>query len=67
MLGSTVRGGIVSGKGNVSVDASYPLSALSFSNLDLYFYTQLYHGYGEDLLDYDKKDTRFRLGFAFVR
>ena len=67
MLTTQLRGGITTGKGNVSVDASYPLNALSFSNLDLYFYVQLYHGYGEDLLDYDKKDTRVRLGFAFVR
>ena len=67
MVSSTVRGGIVSGKGNVSVDASYPLNALSFSNLDLYLYTQVYHGYGEDLLDYNHKDTRFRIGIAFVR
>ena len=67
MLTTQLRGGITTGKGNVSVDASYPLNALSFSNLDLYFYVQLYHGYGEDLIDYDKKDTRIRLGFAFVR
>jgi outer membrane phospholipase A len=67
MVSTQLRGGISSGKGNVSVDASYPLNALSFSNLDLYFYVQLYHGYGEDLINYDKKDTRVRLGFAFVR
>ena len=67
MVSTQLRGGISSGKGNVSVDASYPLNALSFSNLDLYFYVQLYHGYGEDLINYDTKDTRIRLGFAFVR
>lgn len=67
MLSSELRGGITSGKGNVRVDASYPLNALSFSNLDLYLYVQLYSGYGEDLLDYDKKDTQVRIGFGFVR
>jgi phospholipase A1 len=67
MLSSQLRGGITSGKGNVSVDASYPLNALSFSNLDLYLYVQLYSGYGEDLLDYNKKDTQVRIGFGVVR
>ncbi len=67
LVSTQLRGGITTGKGNVQVDASYPLSALTFSNLDLYFYVQLYHGYGEDLINYDKKDTRVRLGFSFVR
>jgi phospholipase A1/A2 len=67
MLTGRVRGGITSGKGNVMVDASYPLSAVSFSSLDLYLYTQFYRGYGEDLLDYNKKDTSFRIGFGLVR
>ena len=67
MVSSQVRGGISSGKGNVVVDASYPLNELSFSNLALYVHAQLYSGYGEDLLDYNHKSTTFRIGFGLAR
>jgi len=34
---------------------------------DFYLFGQSFIGYGENLLDYDRHTTRFRLGVALVR
>ena len=55
------------GKGSVQLDLSYPLWELLFRNLNLYLYAQLFHGYGESLLTYDRKDTAGRVGLGLAR
>ena len=44
---------------------SFPLSKLSGGDLTGWLMLQYFGGYGESLLDYDKKlDSQFRLGIA---
>lgn len=66
-LETYLRGNPGTGNGSLQLDLSYPISALSFLNLDFYAYGQFFTGYGESLLDYNRKDTRFRLGLGIVR
>jgi outer membrane phospholipase A len=54
------------GKGSVDADLSYPLTGL-WHDLPLYVVVQGFTGYGEDLLDYDRKQTRLRVGIGIVR
>jgi len=67
MLTSELRGNPAGGKGNFQIDLSYPLNRILFRNLDLYVFGQLYSGYGESLIDYNRKDTRLRFGIALQR
>ena len=55
------------GKGAVQLDLSYPLREFLFRNLDFYLYGQFFHGYGESLLSYDRKDTTVRAGLGLAR
>lgn len=55
-----------SGKGAFEAEASYPLNRW-IKPLNLYVFGQAFAGYGENLLDYDKHQTRVRLGLGFVR
>jgi outer membrane phospholipase A len=66
-LTSFTRYNLDSGKGAAQLDASYPLNRLIWSKLNLYLYGQLFTGYGENLLDYDRRSTRARFGVAIVR
>jgi outer membrane phospholipase A len=66
-LTSLSRYNIGTGKGAAQVDVSYPLNRLIWNRLNLYLYGQLFAGYGENLLDYDRKTTRARIGVAIVR
>jgi outer membrane phospholipase A len=54
------------GKGSVDADLSYPLTHL-WQDLPLYVVVQGFTGYGEDLLDYNRKQTRLRVGIGIVR
>lgn len=54
------------GKGAVDADLSYPLTHL-WRDLPLYVVVQGFTGYGEDLLDYNRKQTRLRVGIGIVR
>jgi phospholipase A1/A2 len=54
------------GKGSVDADLSYPLTHL-WKRLPLYLVVQGFKGYGEDLLDYDRRQTRLRIGVGIVR
>jgi outer membrane phospholipase A len=54
------------GKGSVDADLSYPLTHI-WHGLPLYLVVQGFTGYGEDLLDYDRKQTRLRVGIGIVR
>lgn len=67
MLTSEFRGNPGTGKGNLQIDLSYPLNRILFRNLDLYIFGQIYSGYGESLINYNRKDTRLRFGIALQR
>ncbi|WBO23523.1 phospholipase A [Sphingomonas abietis] len=54
------------GKGSVDADLSYPLTRF-WHELPLYLIVQGFTGYGEDMLDYDRKQTRLRVGIGIVR
>jgi phospholipase A1 len=54
-------------RGSFELDLSQPLRERSRGNLDLYLYGQFFTGYGEQLIQYNKSTTTFRIGLAFVR
>lgn len=56
-----------SGKGAVDAELSYPLSRLIDEEVKLYLFGHGFMGYGENLLDYDRRTTRLRIGIAIVR
>ncbi|WP_277557131.1 phospholipase A [Ereboglobus sp. PH5-10] len=53
-------------KGAVQVDLTYPLDAV-FKNFAGYFMIQYWNGYGESLLNYDKRTDTIRFGISLVR
>ncbi|BBC73453.1 phospholipase [Altererythrobacter sp. B11] len=55
------------GKGSVDAELSYPLDRIVDTPLNLYLFGQAFAGYGENLLDYNRQQTRLRFGFAIVR
>ena len=55
---------VVAPRGALSADLSYPLPRLLGGGPDLYLFGQSFVGYGENLLDYDRRMTRFRIGVA---
>ncbi len=66
-LSASTRFNFSSGKGAVSADLSYPLPRLLGGGPDFYLFGQSFIGYGENLLDYDRRTTRLRIGVALVR
>ena len=66
-LTTSARLNFESGKGGISNDISYPLPRLLGGGADLYVFGQSFIGYGENLLDYNIRTNRFRLGVALVR
>lgn len=66
-LSSSSRFNFGSGKGAISADLSYPLRRLLGGGPDFYLLAQSFAGYGENLLDYNRRITRLRLGVALVR
>jgi outer membrane phospholipase A len=66
-LSVTTRLNPGSGKGAVDALVSYPLDRLVWRELKLYAFGQAFAGYGENLLDYDRRTTRLRLGVGLVR
>ncbi len=56
------------GYGSLQLDISYPIRAPIFARAGGFVYAQLFHGYGETLIDYDQKeDLQVRIGVAIVR
>ena len=50
------------------VDLSYPLSTRIFARTGTFVHLQLFSGYGETLLDYNRdRDTQLRIGFSIAR
>ncbi|AHE55815.1 phospholipase A [Sphingomonas sanxanigenens] len=66
-LSTTSRLNFGSGKGAIAADISYPLRRLVGGGPDFYLFGQTFFGYGENLLDYDRRTTRVRIGVALVR
>ena len=56
-----------SGKGAVDATLSYPLTRIWARGPELYLIAQGFSGYGEDLLDYNRHQTRARIGFGVTR
>ncbi len=62
-----LRKGTRSDFGSVELSASYPLSKLSGGDLTGWVMLQYFNGYGESLLDYNRKlDSQLRLGIAIA-
>jgi outer membrane phospholipase A len=62
---TTIRKGERSDYGSVEFNVSYPLSKLSGGDLTGWLTLQYFNGYGESLLDYNRKlDSQWRLGIA---
>jgi outer membrane phospholipase A len=62
---TTLRKGTRSTFGSMEVNVSYPLSKLSGGDLTGWLLLQYFNGYGESLLDYNRKlDAQLRLGIA---
>jgi outer membrane phospholipase A len=56
------------GKGSVQMDLSYPIvKAIPNSSNFLCLHLQVFHGYGETLIEYDQEDSSIRLGLSLVR
>ena len=55
------------GKGAVTTELSYPLPRLFGGGPEFYLFGQSFVGYGESLLDYDRRMTRLRVGLAITR
>jgi phospholipase A1 len=66
-LSTSTRFNFSSGKGSVAADLSYPLRKILGGGPDFYLFGQSFVGYGENLLDYDKRTTRLRSGVALLR
>lgn len=67
-ISTNLRKGAKGSFGSVQADLSYPLRRFLFRNVDGYLLVQYFNGYGESLLDYNRKLTsQFRVGFAVVR
>src|SRR3546814_9881427 len=61
-LTTNTRFNFSSGKGAIDAELSYPLDRIVDSSLNIYVFGQGFAGYGENLLDYDRKTTRLRIG-----
>jgi outer membrane phospholipase A len=66
-LAVTARGNPGTGKGSAEAFLSYPLVRISDTLPRIYLFGQAYAGYGEALIDYNKRATHVRAGIAFTR
>lgn len=67
-LATTLRLGSDGDRGSVQVDLSYPLTRIGFGNIDGYLLAQYFNGYGESLLDYNRKlRSQLRFGVMLLR
>ncbi len=62
MVSATMRGNLSSGRGSLWVRASRPAG-----NGEFFWVVDLFTGYGESLIDYDREVTRIGLGLMFSR
>jgi outer membrane phospholipase A len=54
-------------RGTVQADLTLPLKSDKFFDFATYFLIQYWDGYGESLLDYNRRTTMVRAGFSLVR
>ena len=67
ILGGLYRQG-TAGYSSGQLDVSYPISDRIFARTGAFLHLQLLSGYGETLLDFNKKsDTQIRIGFSIAR
>lgn len=67
LLSSRLRTG-TAGYGSAQFDLSVPLRKPLFSRTGGFLYFQVFNGYGESLIDYNKKSpAQLRVGFSIVR
>ncbi|MDR0565358.1 MAG: phospholipase A [Azoarcus sp.] len=67
MLTTTLRKG-TSRAGSAQFDLSYPIQRSMFSGVGTFIHLQYFNGYGETLLDYNKKHrSQWRIGISAVR
>lgn len=66
-LSTSTRFNFSSGRGAFNAEFSYPLQRVFGGGPNFYLFGQSFLGYGENLLDYDRRSTRFRFGIAIVR
>lgn len=59
-----LRGNPSTGKGAIQLGYSWPLNTDSIVK-NTYFFTRIFSGYGETLIDYDNHVTRFSVGLEF--
>lgn len=52
---------------SLQLDLTHPLGVLCFGSCNVYLHIQYFIGYGETLLNYNRKDTQLRIGFALYR
>ncbi|WP_413816468.1 phospholipase A [Pigmentiphaga sp.] len=66
MLSALARKGYE--KGSVQLDMAYPLRKLGLGNLNGFLHVQYFNGYGETLLDYNRRArSQLRIGLMIVR
>ena len=67
-LASTLRKGTGAEAYSVELDLSIPLKTAKLGNLGGYLHLQYFDGYGESLLDYNRKlPSQFRIGLMITR
>ncbi|HQC41877.1 MAG TPA: phospholipase A [Verrucomicrobiota bacterium] len=66
-LAGTFRMGDELEKGSMQLDLTYPLGQLTANTLDLYLHLQYFTGYGQTLLNYDRREQALRAGVSFLR
>lgn len=54
-------------KGSMQLDLTYPLGQITGDTLDLYLHLQYFTGYGQTLLNYNRREQALRAGFSFLR
>lgn len=66
-LAATLRKGMRKGYGSVDAQLTYPMSRI-FSGTAGYLFVQYFTGYGESLLDYNRKlGSQLRIGYSLSR
>jgi len=61
------RGNPATGRGGSEFFLSYPVKRLGLGDAGFYLFGQAFTGYGEQLIDYNRAQTRARIGIAFTR
>lgn len=66
-LAATGRMNVSNGRGALIIEPSFPLSGVLDAVSGFHMFGQFFTGYGETLLDYNRRATRLRVGFGIAR